>query len=254
MERWKKEQLTVIECGDRREMGRAAAKDFAYAVKQMLATKDTIRIVYAAAPSQNEFLEEMANDSSIDFSRIEAFHMDEYIGLPVGSPQSFGSFLRSAIFGKKQFKSVHYIDGTNPDPDAEAKRYSALLTSRPIDIVCMGIGENGHIAFNDPPVADFSDPLAMKLVELDSTCRLQQVHDKCFPDLASVPTHALTLTIPTLTSAAYHFCVVPATTKAQAVYDTLNGPIETTCPASIIRSWAQPILYLDPDSARLLHK
>ncbi len=250
---WKKERLTVRVFNNRSEMGIAAAKDFALAVERLLKTKDTLNVVYAAAPSQNEFLRAMANDARIDFRRIAAFHMDEYTGLSTDSPRSFGSFLKNAIFDRVPFKEVHLIKGDTKDPDEEARRYSRLLATHPIDIVCMGIGENGHIAFNDPSVADFNDPLAVKVVELEETCRLQQVHDKCFPQLSEVPTHALTLTIPTLASATYHFCVVPASSKTKAVHDTLNSPISTACPATVMRTWGQPVLYLDPDSARMLH-
>ena len=194
MERWEKDNLTVIRCDDRKEMGETAAKDFAFAVKKLLEEKDFITVVFAAAPSQNEFLAAMVANQDIDFSRIEAFHMDEYIGLPADSPQSFGSFLRHAIFDRRIFTHVHYINGSDADAQAVADSYGKMIGERTIDIVCMGIGENGHIAFNDPPVADFNDPYPMKIVELEHTCRMQQVHDGCFAELEAVPTHALTLT------------------------------------------------------------
>ena len=253
MKSWKVDNLTIKACETRSGMAQIAAKDFALAVKELLTRKEYITVVFAAAPSQNEFLQTITADKAIDFSRIEAFHMDEYIGLPADSPQTFGNFLRKAVFDKRQFKAVHYIDSTDANPQAVADAYGKLVSDREIDIVCMGIGENGHIAFNDPPVADFSDPNPMKIVELESVCRLQQVHDGCFPDIESVPTHAMTLTIPTLARAPHHFCVVPATTKAKAVYDTLNAPISTACPATIMRDWIRPVLYLDSDSARLLY-
>jgi glucosamine-6-phosphate deaminase len=252
MKSWKVDNLTIKASETRSEMAHIAAKDFAVTVKELLTRKDYITVVFAAAPSQNEFLQAITADRDIDFSRIEAFHMDEYIGLPADSPQTFGYFLRKALFDKRQFKAVHYIGSTAADAQAVADAYGKLISEREIDIVCMGIGENGHIAFNDPPVADFSDPYPMKIVALDSVCRSQQVHDGCFPNLESVPTHALTLTIPTLARASHHFCVVPAATKAQAVYDTLHAPIGTACPATIMRGWVRPILYLDSDSARLL--
>ena len=176
--------------------------------------------------------------------------MDEYVGLPEGDPHTFGAYLKEHIFGHKKFKGVHYIRGGAKDPEAECLRYAEVLKKYPVDVVCLGIGENGHIAFNDPWVADFHDPKAVKMVELDAVCRNQQVHDGCFPRLDTVPTHALTLTIPALTAAKYMFCVVPAKTKANAVKNTVEGPITENCPASILRTHAAAVLYCDADSGR----
>jgi len=254
MKRWKKENLTVLECKDRKELGIAAAADFSKALKSVLEKKEIATVVFAAAPSQNDFLEAIVADKSIDFSRVRAFNMDEYIGLSADSPETFGNFLRRGIYDLRKFHAVEFLDSESADPEKEAERYAKLLAKQPIDIVCMGIGENGHIAFNDPPVADFNDPKAVKIVELELACRSQQVNDGCFPTLEDVPKHALTLTIPTLGSATYHFCMVPASSKAQAVYNTLHMEISTKCPATIMRTWEQPILYLDPDSASLLNK
>ena len=177
--------------------------------------------------------------------------MDEYVGLPADAPQGFGNFLRAAIFGQVPFASVDYI-GTESDPDETCRRYAALLQGIQVDIVCMGIGENGHIAFNDPPVADFNDPLTIKKVALDETCRLQQVHDGCFARIEEVPRYAVTLTVPTMFRARYIFCIVPAPTKANAVRATVCGPISEQCPASILRTHEHAILYTDSDSAALL--
>ena len=164
----------------------------------------------------------------------------------------FGNFLKAHIFGLVPFKSVNYIDITTADPDAEAERYGRLLEANPTDIVVMGIGENGHIAFNDPPVADFNDSRLVKPVKLDDICRRQQVNDGCFARIEDVPTHAMTLTVPTLVRAPYLFCIVPAPTKAKAVYETLNGSIDEHCPASILRLHDNAILYLDNESSKLL--
>ncbi|HML45999.1 MAG TPA: glucosamine-6-phosphate deaminase [Clostridia bacterium] len=232
-------------------MGRAAALDTARTIRQLLEFKPTVAMVFAAAPSQDEFLEALAADPSVDFTRIIAFHMDEYVGLPEDAPQRFGNFLKDRLFGKVSFREVHYLDGNAPGA-AECARYAALLARQPIDIVCMGIGENGHIAFNDPPVADFQDPVLVKCVALDTVCRMQQVHDGCFARLDDVPTHALTLTIPALMRADRHFCMVPAATKAEAVRRTVTGPIDTACPASILRTGRQVILYTDADSGACL--
>lgn len=246
------DRLQVRIYPDRQSMGRAAAQDIAAAIDRVLAQKDYCNMVFAAAPSQNEVLAALAADSSIDFTRVNAFHMDEYCGLPADAPQGFGNFLRSAIFEKVPFHSVHYIHGGAADIAAECARYSALLEQYPTDIVCLGIGENGHVAFNDPPVADFEDPVLVKRVQLDPVCRQQQVHDGCFASIEQVPTHALTLTVPALYRGKALFCVVPASTKAKAVRATVDGPIGSHCPATMMRGHNAAILYLDPDSSALL--
>lgn len=246
------DKLQVKVFSTRDEMGKEAAKDIGQAVKQKLSEKPTINMIFAAAPSQLDALNSLVNDATIDWTRVNAFHMDEYIGLPENSDQSFGKFLKGNIFSKAPFRQVNYINGNNPNYELECERYTKLLTENPVDIVCLGVGENGHIAFNDPPVADFNDPKLIKVVELDLVCRQQQVNDKCFDVLNDVPTHAFTLTIPALLKAEHMFCVVPATNKAQAVYHMLNDEITEKCPATILRTQDNVILYLDNDSAALL--
>lgn len=246
------DQLSVRVFDTRAQMGEAAAKAVSECIRSLLAKKEAITMIFAAAPSQNEFLAALAADKSIDFTRITACHMDEYIGLDKDAPQGFGNFLKERLFDLCPFRAVHLLDGQAPDSEAACERYAAILGENPVDIVCMGIGENGHIAFNDPWVADFNDPKAVKVVELDETCRMQQVHDGCFEKLEDVPTHAITLTIPTLVGAGYQFCMVPAKTKAQAVRDTLQGPVSVDCPASILRTKPGATLWLDGDSASLL--
>jgi glucosamine-6-phosphate deaminase len=243
----KVDQLSVQVYENRKDLGNAAAADVTNKIKDLLSQKDGIRMVFAAAPSQNEFLEVLRSDSSIDWDRITVFHMDEYIGLTKGAPQSFSQFLCDRLFDSVKPKEVHLIDSSNVVSD-ECERYSNLLKEAPIDIVCLGIGENGHIAFNDPPVADFEDLEVIKKVELDEVCRNQQVNDGCFPTFNDVPTHALTLTIPTILSGAHLFCIVPGESKHDAVKNTLNGPVSTSCPASILRSHQDCTLYLDKDS------
>ncbi len=174
--------------------------------------------------------------------------MDEYIGLSADAPQGFGNFLKSHIFGLAPFRSVNYIDISAEDPEAECARYAAILEKYPTDIVVMGIGENGHIAFNDPPVADFKDKKVAKPVLLDEICRNQQVNDGCFATIDDVPKYAITLTVPTLFAGKYLFCIVPAKTKANAVEATLCGEIGEACPATVLRLHENAILYLDPDS------
>lgn len=243
----KVDSLKVNVYQDRQSMGIAAGSDVAAKIKELLAQKESVRMIFAAAPSQNEMLGELVKDPSIDWSRITAFHMDEYIGLPNDAPQKFSHFLCDRLFDLVKPGAVHLIDSSNTK-EAECERYSKLLQEASIDIVCLGIGENGHIAFNDPPVADFNDPLLVKAVELDDACRQQQVNDGCFPAFADVPTHALTLTIPALLSGAHLFCVVPGPTKHRAVKRTLNGDISTECPSTILRTHADCTLYVDRDA------
>lgn len=231
----------------RDEMGKAAGEAAAAKIKELLALQEQVRIVFAAAPSQNEMLDALASDRGIEWQRVTAFHMDEYIGLPAGSPQSFGRYLKERLFDRVKPGRVLYMNGTK-ELGEECSRYEALLREAPIDIVCLGIGENGHIAFNDPPVADFRDPLLIKAVELEEACRLQQVHDGCFGSLGEVPTHALTLTIPALLAGAHLFCVVPGERKRQAIERTLRGPITSDCPSSSLRTHLDCLLFVDEAS------
>jgi len=252
MKTFQRDLLKVNIYSSRDEMGAAAAADIKAAILSALSEKETINMIFAAAPSQNEVLANLASDKEIPWGRVNAFHMDEYIGLDKDDPQGFGNFLREHIFGIAPFKSVNYIRIDEPDVDGECERYSALLRENPVDIVVLGIGENGHIAFNDPPFADFSDQRLVKPVKLDEVCRNQQVNDGCFASLDDVPTHALTLTVPALMSGKELYCIVPALTKARAVCATVNGQITPDCPASVLRTHSCATLYLDPDSASLL--
>ena len=252
MKRLKMDKLEVQIYENRTLMGEAAARDIKAKIAELLTKKAEINMIFAAAPSQNDVLKALVEDKEIEWNRVNAYHMDEYIGLDKDAPQGFGNFLKEHIFGLVSFKSVNYIDITATDPEAEAERYGKLLKENPTDIVIMGIGENGHIAFNDPPVADFKDEKWVKPVKLDEICRQQQVNDGCFASLDKVPTHAMTLTVPTLVKAPYLFCIVPAPTKAKAVYETLNGSIDEHCPASILRTHNNAVLYLDNESSKLL--
>jgi glucosamine-6-phosphate deaminase len=241
------ERLRVCSFASRAIMGRVSAHDIAAEIRARLVVAAGVRMVFAAAPSQQDMIEALIAEPGIDWRRVTAFHMDEYIGLAPGAPQRFATWLEGRLFGRLPFAAVHPIL-PEPDPDAAAAHYAAQLHSAPIDIVCLGIGVNGHIAFNDPPVADFTDPKDVKIVELDAVCRRQQVDDGCFADLAAVPERALTLTIPRLLRADRLFCVVPGAMKRDAVNKTLYGPVSTDCPASILRGQAECTLYLDAES------
>jgi len=236
----------------RDEMGKSAAKDAAAQIQALLNTKAFVNIIFAAAPSQNEMLFHLASHQDIDWSRVNAFHMDEYVGLHSTAPQRFGHFLDQAIFGKLPFHEVHYINGNASNPEEECSRYAALLEAHPVDLVCMGIGENTHIAFNDPHVADFNDASMVKLVALDEVSRMQQVHDGCFASVEEVPRMAITLTVPALMRAASIFCVVPGINKAQAVYHTINSPVTALYPSTALRLHENVRLYLDEKSASML--
>lgn len=243
------DQLEIQIFATRADLGTAAAHDVAAKVRQLLAEQARVRMVFAAAPSQNEFLAALVSARDLDWGRIEAFHMDEYVGLAGDAPQSFGRFLRLRLYDLVEPSRVENIDGTAPDLEAECQRYSALLSEQPVDIVCAGIGENGHLAFNDPPVADFDDPKVVKAVTLEDACRTQQVHDGAFATINDVPKTALTLTVPALMLANWLYCMVPGPTKTVAVRNTLKGPISTACPATVMRRHSDAVLYLDCDAA-----
>ncbi|MDE6373260.1 MAG: glucosamine-6-phosphate deaminase [Clostridia bacterium] len=247
-----RDNLQVSVFTHRKLMGRAAANDISKCFAALLKEREEINVIFAAAPSQNDVLEALVADKGVEWGRINAYHMDEYIGLKPSAPQGFGNFLRRHIFSRVPFKSVNCIDASAKNPEEEAERYAKLLTDNPVDVVILGIGENGHIAFNDPPVADFNDGKKVKAVELDDVCRRQQVNDGCFAHFNDVPKYALTLTGPALTAAKYMFCIVPAETKANAVYQTLNGSIGEHCPATILRTHPAARLYLDEKSAKLI--
>ncbi len=246
------DKLKVKIYSTRDELGKAAADDAAAAIRDLAKTRPVINIIFAAAPSQAEFLAHLATAKGIDFTQIAAFQMDEYAGLPKGSARSFAHALHEQFFKKVGLKHIYPLHCHAADPKKECERFTKVLEQNPPDLVFMGIGENAHIAFNDPGIARFDDPLTVKLVELMPASRQQQVNDGCFPTLDDVPTHAMTMTVPALMRASRHFCMVPAKPKAQATRDMLEGPIDESCPATILRLKQNAILYLDTDSAGLL--
>jgi len=239
---------------DREAIGEFAARNVAKTIGRVLETKDEVRMIFAAAPSQNEFLKYFISLPNVSWNKINAFHMDEYISLPKTAPQLFSKYLNEHIFSKVNFKSVNIINSEVEDIEAECSRYEKLLREKEIDIVCMGIGENGHIAFNDPPVADFNDTKFVKLVELEAICKQQQVNDGAFNSVDEVPKFAATLTVPALMSAKYLSVVVPGIRKAKAVNDTINEPVSTKCPATILKTHNNAVLFLDEDSVSMLEQ
>jgi glucosamine-6-phosphate deaminase len=237
---------------NRKEMGIAAAEEVSRNISELLSRQEEVNIIFAAAPSQNEFLESLCGYTNLDWNRVNAFHLDEYIGLQKNSPMKFGYFLKNKIFDRLPFRAIHYMDGHSTGIEKECTRYANLLLKNPADIICMGIGENNHIAFNDPHVADFEDRLLVKIVELDERSRLQQVRDGCFAKIQDVPSGAITLTIPALMKARFIYCVVPGKNKAIAVYNTLKKDIEERFPSTILRNHENAIMFLDRDSGTLL--
>jgi glucosamine-6-phosphate deaminase len=246
------ENLQVEVFADRTALGRAAAAHAAAVLLQALAEKGAVSAIFAAAPSQNELLANLALNNAIDWANLTAFHLDEYLGLPGEAPQSFQTYLKEHFFSLVKPGQVNYLQGATADPAGECRRYAGLLEVAELALACIGIGENGHIAFNDPPQADFHDPQKVRVVDLDETSRVQQVHDGCFPDLDAVPRQALTVTIPAILAAKTIVCVVPGPTKAKAVFDSLHGPVTPLCPASILRQHPAARLFIDRDSAALL--
>jgi glucosamine-6-phosphate deaminase len=246
------DSLAISRFENRVLMGENAADMVSKKITELLDDQHFVNVIFASAPSQNEFLNALTARAKVEWTRVNAFHMDEYIELPENHPETFASFLNARIFGKLPFHSVSYINGNAIDIGGECRRYTKLLERYPPDIVCMGIGENGHIAFNDPHVADFNDPAMVKMVKLDPECRQQQVNDGCFSTLNEVPMYAITLTIPALFAGRYIYCTVPGKSKARAVYNTVYGEIIEKYPASILRKHPNAILFLDKNSSSLL--
>lgn len=250
---FKVDMLSVEIFSNREFAGRQAGADVANAIKKVLENKDEVNIILGSAPSQLDLYAGLLEQKDIPWEKINAFHMDEYIGISKDAPQGFGVYLNDHLFRHVNCKSINLINTETDDLDNEIKRYSKLLDTYKADIVCIGIGENGHIAFNDPP-ADFSDRKLVKKVEVALAARQQQVNDGQFDTLEQVPMYALTLTIPALVNCSNLFCIVPASSKADAVRKTLEQPISEDCPASIIRRHHNCKLYLEPDSAADLAK
>lgn len=248
----KADELNVRVFDSRESMGEAAAKQAVEWIEEVSAKKDEVNIIFAAAPSQNEFLATLSK-ADVDWSKVNAFHMDEYIGLSEDAPQGFANFLRRSIFDLVPFKTVNCLNGQNPDPEAECKRYEELLLKYPADIIFMGVGENAHLAFCDPGAAFLNDPENVKIVRLAETCRNQQVNDGCFKTLDEVPTHAFTLTLPIMMRVPHMMLIAPTALKANAIHDVVLGPIDEMVPASVVRGHkGGATLYTDvPGASRI---
>ncbi len=252
IKQFKVDSLRVYVYETRKGMGVAAYEQYKFSIRKQLQQGERIRAIFAAAHSQSDFLEALVNDKEIDFSLIDAFHMDEYLGLGVNAPQNFGNFLKNAIFSKKPFHQVNYVKSDAMDIKSECDRYEALLREYPLDIVSLGLGENGHLAFNDPHEAKFDAKEWVRSTSLDDISRQQQVNDGEFTSISQVPKQAITLTIPALMSCKSIIGIVPTERKAKAVYEALYGPISEECPASILRAHGNATLFLDKSAAQLV--
>jgi len=220
--------------------------------QEVLARQRAATAILASANSQIQFLQALVALGGVDWSRVTLFHMDEYLGIDADHPASFRRYMRERVERLVKPQQFHYLQGDAMEPLAECERYAQRLRAQPIDLCCLGIGENGHVAFNDPPVADFNDPYQVKLVKLDLECRQQQVGEGHFRNLEAVPQYAFSLTVPMLCSAKKMLGIVPEQRKAKAVKAALQGPISTACPASFLRKQAHCTLFLDAESASLL--
>jgi glucosamine-6-phosphate deaminase len=244
--------LPVRVYGTQEELSEAVALEARDILADVLARKGSAAAILATGNSQIRFLARLAELGGVDWSRVTLFHMDEYLGITADHTASFRRYLRERVETLVKPREFHYLNGDCALPLDEVERYTRLLRAQPIDLCCLGIGENGHIAFNDPPVARFDDPHWVKLVKLDDACKMQQVKEGHFPSLEAVPPYAFTLTIPALCASARMLCISPEKRKAEAVRNALRGPIDTACPASILRRNGQCTLFLDKDSASLL--
>ncbi len=243
--------LPISVFGTNAEVGQAAASDGAAFLRQTIYERGHANVILATGNSQLTFLESLRCTPGLDWSKVSVFHMDEYLGLEAGHPASFPAFLRRHFLDFLRPPAGAFFPVPGQRPETGCSEYEALLRANPCDLCALGIGENGHLAFNDPPYADFSDPAWVKVVRLDEASRRQQTGEGHFPDLEAVPRQAITLTIPALLSARKVLAIVPEARKAPAVRRALRGPIETGCPASILRQSAHAHLYLDRESAAL---
>jgi glucosamine-6-phosphate deaminase len=241
-------QTKVLENGV--AVGEAAAKHAAQSLQKVLSVSDTARIIAATGAAQFEFLKVLTSAPGIDWQRVEMFHLDEYIGLPADHPASFCNYLLGRLIRKTGIKHYHLLDGTQ-DPKTVIQRVGSELSPRPVDVAFVGIGENGHLAFNDPP-ADFKTEEPFLIVALDEACRRQQMAEGWFPTFADVPTHAMSMSIKQVLKAKEIIAIVPEMRKARAVKACLEGDISPMAPASILRTHPNTTVYLDTESASLL--
>jgi glucosamine-6-phosphate deaminase len=241
--------MTVEVHPDRESLGKAAARAAAEALRRLAETQDTIAAIFATGASQLATLDALTRIEGIPWNKVRGFHLDEYIGLPIGHIASFRAYLRRNLTDKVSMKEFYEIDGTAPDPGHVCRVYSNRLRDEAPQLCLLGIGENGHLAFNDPAIADFHDPVDVKVVALDNECKQQQVAEGWFSGTDEVPERAISLTIPMLLRVPKLIVSVPGARKARVVRRTLHEEISTRCPATILRTHPDVTVYLDRDSA-----
>jgi glucosamine-6-phosphate deaminase len=243
--------IRIFDTGD--ALARAAAADAATIVRAALDARGEARVIAATGASQLAFLAALQCEPHVDWSRVSFFHLDEYVGLPANHPASFRKYLQERIVEPLHPRHFEFVDGSGPDPERECERLERLIREKPIDLACVGIGENGHLAFNDPP-ADFTTPRAYLVVELDAACRRQQVGEGWFASVDDVPRRAISMSVPQILQARDIIAVVPDARKAQAVHDCVDEGISPLHPASALQQHPRTTLYLDRASAALLQR
>ena len=246
--------LNVEVYPSRAAAGAAAAHAAAAALRAWPAARDSIAVIFATGASQIATLDALTGIESLPWGRVRGFHMDEYIGLPADHAASFRRYMRERLTGRVPMQEFFEIDGNAPDPERTAREYAAKLHAADPQLCLLGIGENGHLAFNDPDVADFHDPLDAKVVPLDAMCRQQQLAEGWFPAIDDVPASAITLTIPALMRVPRLVASVPGQRKAAIVRRTMEERISTACPATILRTHPNATVFLDPQSAAFLRE
>ncbi|HVK57918.1 MAG TPA: glucosamine-6-phosphate deaminase [Candidatus Kapabacteria bacterium] len=249
---FKVDELSVQVFNTLDDLAADAAQEVNQFLIETIRAKGSAAAILATGNSQIQFLKRLVALEGIDWSRITLFHMDEYLGIDANHKASFRRYMRERVQTLVKPRAFHFLEGDVDLPLDECARYESLLKAQAIDLCCLGIGENGHLAFNDPPVARFEEKHLVKLVKLDDACKIQQVKEGHFPSLDAVPPYAFTLTIPALCSARKMICIAPEKRKADAVRNALTGPISTHCPASILRKQKHCTLLLDHDSVGTL--
>jgi glucosamine-6-phosphate deaminase len=247
--RFHSEKLAFEIYADAAAAGAAAADAAARALKELSRKDGSIGVIFATGASQIDMLRALVKIQGLPWDRVRGFHMDEYVGIATDHPASFRRYLREKLVQRVQMQEFFEVNGNAPDPDQECLKYAAILRSADPQLCLLGIGENGHLAFNDPGVADFSDPLDMKVVQLDEICRGQQAAEGWFESFQEVPQRAMTLTIPTLFRVPKLIVSVPGSRKAKIIRQTIEQPISTVCPATILRTHPDATIYLDREAA-----
>lgn len=242
-----RDTLRLVVYPDAAAAGAAAASAAATVIRAAIEERGEARVVFAAAPSQDEFLRHLREEHDVDWRRVHAFHMDEYIGLPPGAPQSFAQWLTDRL-PSVRFDTI----SPDPDPENERRRYAHIIAAEPLDLTCLGAGVNGHIAFNEPGQCRFDDPETVRVITLDEASRQQQVDDELFDAVDAVPRTAITMTVPALLSASALVGIVPGRHKADAVASLVSAPVSPTKPVTALRTHPNVTVYVDADAASLV--